>query len=207
MIHFVRDTPGEDGEGLGVASDFPDVPAPSDAKWVGEWDLHEGTCGRKYWIRHFGGPRWTVETTSIDPVEVELVGCQFSDGSIEMWVCLEGANDLEADEAPNAGGDAIAGSVRTGKHRRRQFTSTHDRVERRDPTRPLDDPGIGDLDIQASQGRCAVITAAQCGDTRSCPDCNASYRFCCRDHGVWTLEGRHDLGCRWSETGQYVGLA
>jgi hypothetical protein len=32
-------------------------------------------------------------------VEVELAGNQFSDGSVEMWVCLEGALDLNADEA------------------------------------------------------------------------------------------------------------
>jgi hypothetical protein len=50
-------------------------------------------------------------------------------------------------------------------------------------------------------------STAQCGDTRPCPDCNALFRFCCRDNGVWTLEGSHDPGCRWPAHTQHVGLS
>jgi hypothetical protein len=75
------------------------IPAPSEATRVDEWHLFQGRCGHQYWIRCFGGRSWTVETSSPDPVEVELAGNQFSDGSVEMWVCLEGALDLNADEA------------------------------------------------------------------------------------------------------------
>jgi hypothetical protein len=80
-------------------SELAQIPAPSEATWVGDWHFVEGTCGQQYWSRHFEGPRWTVQTNSIDPVEVELAGSQFSDGSVERWVCLEGALDLNVDEA------------------------------------------------------------------------------------------------------------
>lgn len=80
-------------------SELTHIPAPSEATRVGEWHFFEGSCGHQYWIRYFESRSWTVETSCSDPVEVELAGCQFSDGSIEMWVCLEGALDLDADEA------------------------------------------------------------------------------------------------------------
>lgn len=80
-------------------SDLAYIPAPSEATWVGDWNLVGGSCGQQYWARYFGGRSWTVGTTSIDPIEVELAGSQFSDGSIKTWVCLEGVLDLNADEA------------------------------------------------------------------------------------------------------------
>jgi hypothetical protein len=75
------------------------IPAPAEATSVGEWHFFEGSCGHQYWIRHFGGRGWTVETSLPGLVEVELAGNQFSDGSIDMWLCLEGdSHDLNADE-------------------------------------------------------------------------------------------------------------
>jgi hypothetical protein len=76
------------------------MPAPPEATWVGEWTFLQPSCGHQYWIRSFGGRSWTIETSSPDPIEVELAGSQFADGSIEMWIHLEGEiHDLEADEA------------------------------------------------------------------------------------------------------------
>jgi hypothetical protein len=80
-------------------TELAQVPAPPEATWVGEWDFFEGTCGHQYWTRMFGVSKWTVGTGFPDPIEVELVGSQFSDGSNYMWVCLEGALDLNADDA------------------------------------------------------------------------------------------------------------
>jgi hypothetical protein len=76
------------------------IPAPSEATWVDEWNFFQGSCGHQYWIRCFGGRSRTVETSSPDPVEVELAGNQFSDGSVKMWICLDGdSHDLNAGEA------------------------------------------------------------------------------------------------------------
>lgn len=82
-----------------AVNDLAHIPAPSVATWVDEWRFFEGSCGHQYWIRYFRGRSWTVEATSTDMVEVDLAGNQFSDGSVEMWVCLESALDLRADEA------------------------------------------------------------------------------------------------------------
>jgi hypothetical protein len=90
---------GEDGEGLRAACDFSHIPPPSEATWAGEWYFVEGSCGHQHWLRPFGSRSWTVETSSLNPVGVELAGSQFSDESVVMWVCLEGALDLNADEA------------------------------------------------------------------------------------------------------------
>jgi hypothetical protein len=80
-------------------SDLAHIPAPSEATWVGDWHRFDGPCGHDYWVRHFGGRRWTVETSSINPLEVEVAGSQFSDGTVDMWVCLESALELDTDEA------------------------------------------------------------------------------------------------------------
>lgn len=80
-------------------NDLAHIPAPSEATWVDDWCSFEIGCGQQYWLRHFRGRTWTVEACSTDAVEVDLAGNQFSDGSVEMWVCLEGAVELEADEA------------------------------------------------------------------------------------------------------------
>ncbi|GAB1813791.1 hypothetical protein [Mycobacterium sp. MUNTM1] len=99
MIHLARNAYGDDGEDSGSRSELAHIPAPPGAAWIGEWHLFEGSCGHQYWLRHFGCQRWTVGTSSIDPVEVELSGCQFEGGAVEMWVCLESALNLHADEA------------------------------------------------------------------------------------------------------------
>lgn len=81
-------------------TDLRHIPAPSEATWVGEWRFFEGSCGHQYWIRTFGVRRWTVETSSPDPIEVELAGCQRSDGSSQMWIWLDcDTHDMNADEA------------------------------------------------------------------------------------------------------------
>jgi hypothetical protein len=80
-------------------SELAHIPAPTEATSLGDWHFFEESCGHQCWVRYFGGRRWTVKTTSLDPVEIEIVGSQFSDGSIERRVCLEGALDLNTDEA------------------------------------------------------------------------------------------------------------
>jgi hypothetical protein len=100
MIHLVRDTQGEDGEGLGAVSDFSHIPAPSEATWVGEWRFFKGCCPEHQdWLRYFGGRSWTVEFFC-DHVEVEIAGAQFSDGSTDRWICVDGDyHSPSADEA------------------------------------------------------------------------------------------------------------
>jgi hypothetical protein len=75
------------------------IPGPPESAWIGEWQPFAGECGHHSWVRHFAGRRWTVDTTLQDPLEVELVGAQFSDGSTEMRVCLEGVLHLDPGEA------------------------------------------------------------------------------------------------------------
>jgi hypothetical protein len=76
------------------------IAEPPEATWVSEWEFFKGSCGHQYWIRYFGAGTWTVETSAPDPVEVRLGGSQFSDGSIELWICLDGHTcGLEVDEA------------------------------------------------------------------------------------------------------------
>jgi hypothetical protein len=89
------------------------IPTPSEATWVDEWHFFEGSCGHQYWIRHFEGSRWTVETSGPDPIDIDHAGCQLEDGSAERWILLDGALDLNAD------------SRRTGTHPRRQPMSKH----------------------------------------------------------------------------------
>ena len=81
-------------------NDFSHIPAPSEATWVGEWHLFEGSCDPNDWVRHFGGRSWTVEISGCDPVAVDIAGTQFSDGSIEKLICVDGDVPLlYADEA------------------------------------------------------------------------------------------------------------
>jgi hypothetical protein len=81
-------------------SELAQIPAPSEATWVGEWHFFEGSCGHQHWIRHFEGRSWRVETSYPDPVEIQLAGAQFSDGSIEMCIHVDGdCHGLNADEA------------------------------------------------------------------------------------------------------------
>jgi hypothetical protein len=100
MIHLVRDTTGEDGEGLGVLRDFSHIPTPSEATWVGEWHFSQGCCPEHDdWLRFFRGRSWTVEIPD-DPVEVEIAGSQFSDGSTDSWISVDGdCRVLNANEA------------------------------------------------------------------------------------------------------------
>jgi hypothetical protein len=79
-------------------SELAHIPAPPESAWVSDWHSFEGECGHHSWVRHFTGRRWTVETDLLDPTDVELVGAQFSDGSIEMCVCIDGALHLKANE-------------------------------------------------------------------------------------------------------------
>jgi hypothetical protein len=81
-------------------TDLRHILAPCEATWVGEWDFFKGSCGHQYWIRMFGVRGWTVETSSPDPIEVELAGSQRSDGRIGMGISLDGdIHGLNADEA------------------------------------------------------------------------------------------------------------
>jgi hypothetical protein len=81
-------------------SELAHLPTPSEATWVGEWDFFETRCGHQDWIRMFGVHTWTVETSFPDPIDVELVGSQFSDGGIGMGIWIHGDTDcLNADEA------------------------------------------------------------------------------------------------------------
>jgi hypothetical protein len=82
-------------------SELAHIPAPSEATWVGEWHFFEGCCSdHQDWVRYFGGRRWTVETNYSDPVAVDIAGIQFSDGSIDNWIGLDGDTPgLNADEA------------------------------------------------------------------------------------------------------------
>jgi hypothetical protein len=101
LIHLVRDTQGEDGQGLGAVSDFSHIPSPSEATWLGEWQLVEcDCCGDEEWQRYFTGRSWTVETSFPEPIEVHLSGSQYSDGSTHEWICLDGeTHDLNAEDA------------------------------------------------------------------------------------------------------------
>lgn len=80
-------------------SELAHIPAPPEATWVGEWYFFEGSCGHQYWIRHFEGRRWTVETSGPEPIDIDHAGCQLEDGSVERWILLDGALDLNADQA------------------------------------------------------------------------------------------------------------
>jgi hypothetical protein len=75
------------------------IPPPSEATWVSEWDFFEGSCGNQYWIRHFEGRRWTVETGDPEPIDIDHAGCQLEDGSVKRWISLDGALDLNTDQA------------------------------------------------------------------------------------------------------------
>jgi len=96
-----RITQGKDAQGLRAVSDFSHIPAPSEATWLGEWQLIEcDCCGDEEWQRYFTGRSWTVETSFPEPMEVHLSGSQYSDGSTDMWVCLDGeTHDLNGEVA------------------------------------------------------------------------------------------------------------
>jgi hypothetical protein len=94
-------TQGKDRQRLCAAKDFSHIQAPSEATWVGEWHFFKG-CRPEHqdWVRYFRVRSWTVETSSSDPVAVEIAGIQFSDGSIDNWIPVFGdIPGLNADEA------------------------------------------------------------------------------------------------------------
>jgi hypothetical protein len=99
MTQLGTNTQGEEHPELRVVSDFSHIPAPAEATWVGDWEHFKGNCGHSYWARFFTGLSWTIETSLPEPVEVNLAGFQYSEGFTNMWICLEGALDLDADEA------------------------------------------------------------------------------------------------------------
>jgi hypothetical protein len=100
MAQLGSNTQGEERPGLRAASNLRHVPALSEATWVGDWHWFERSCGHQYLIRHFGGRSLTVEMSFCDPVSVDIAGSQFSDGSIKMFICLDGDIPLlNADEA------------------------------------------------------------------------------------------------------------
>ncbi|BBY24134.1 hypothetical protein [Mycobacterium stomatepiae] len=74
------------------------IPVPPEATWVGEWVPYDADSVPHSWVRHFTVRKWTVDTFLQDPAEIELVGAQFPDGSIEMFICLESALYLDAGE-------------------------------------------------------------------------------------------------------------
>jgi|SRR5271165_2972375 len=100
MSHLGSNTQGEESRGLRAVSGPPHIPEPPEAAWTGEWECFKGSRGHRYWIRYFGAGTWTVDTSAPDPVEVNIAGSQFSDGSIDMWICLNGHTcGLTVDEA------------------------------------------------------------------------------------------------------------
>ena len=81
-------------------SDLSQIPVPTEAISVDEWDLFERDCGYQYWIRKFVVRTWTVETAFPVRIEVELGGFQLSDGSIELGIWIDGDTyHLSTDEA------------------------------------------------------------------------------------------------------------
>jgi hypothetical protein len=100
MTQLGPNTQGEEPQGLRVVSDLRHIAAPDEATWVGEWHFCQGSCGHQYWLRHFAGHSWTVETSFPEPIEVHIAGSQYSDASTDMWICLDGeTHDLNADDA------------------------------------------------------------------------------------------------------------
>ena len=101
MTPLSRNVQGGTRQGLREVTDFSHIPAPSEATWVGEWQLIEcDCCGDEDWQRHFTGRSWTVETTFPEPMEVHLSGAQYSDGSTHEWISLDGeTHDLNAEDA------------------------------------------------------------------------------------------------------------
>jgi hypothetical protein len=101
MSELSPNTQGEDRQGLRAVSDLQQIPAPSEATRLGEWDLIEcDCCGDEDWQRYFTGRSWTVETSFPEPIEVHLSGSQYSDGSTFEWICLDGeTHDLNAEDA------------------------------------------------------------------------------------------------------------
>lgn len=76
------------------------IPPPSEATWVSDWDFFDGSCGHQYWIRMFGVRCWTIETAASCRTEVELLGSQLSDSSVDLGVWIHGDTEsLDADEA------------------------------------------------------------------------------------------------------------
>jgi hypothetical protein len=101
MSELSPNTQGEDRQRLRAVSDFQYIPAPSEATWLGEWDLVEcDCCGDEDWQRYFTGRSWTVEMSFPEPMEVHPAGSQYSDGSTYVWICLDGeTHDLNAEDA------------------------------------------------------------------------------------------------------------
>lgn len=101
MPELGTNTQSEERPELRVLSDFSHIPAPPEATWLSEWEFFEGCCPQHQdWVRYFGGRTWTVETCAPEPIEVHVADSQFSDGSIEMWVAVDGdICGLEVDEA------------------------------------------------------------------------------------------------------------
>jgi hypothetical protein len=101
MVHLVRNTQGEDGQGLRGTNDFSHIPAPAEATWVGGWEFFEDCWGNQDWERVFGLRSWTIETTSTPSTEVELAGVQLSEGCIvDIWIWIHGdTGSLIAGEA------------------------------------------------------------------------------------------------------------
>jgi hypothetical protein len=81
-------------------TELVDVPPPSEATWVGHWKFFDGSCGHQHWMRMFGLRSWTVETIAPCRTEVELIGAQLSNSSIDLGVWIHGDTEsLDADEA------------------------------------------------------------------------------------------------------------
>jgi hypothetical protein len=40
-----------------------------------------------------------VETSGPEPIDIDHAGCQLEDGSVERWISLDGALDLNTDQA------------------------------------------------------------------------------------------------------------
>ena len=91
-------TGGGDRQRWCAVNELAHILAPSEATWVGEWRF-EGSCGHQYWIRYFRGRSWTVETSGPEPIDIDHAGCQLEDGSVERWILLDGALDLNAGQA------------------------------------------------------------------------------------------------------------
>jgi hypothetical protein len=199
---------GGDRQRRCAMNELAHIPAPSDATWVGEWEFFEDCWGNQDWERVFGLRSWTIETTSTPSIEVELAGVQLSEGCIvDIWIWIHGdIGSLTAGEATTLAAtlSRAAGEL---ERIRWQPVSTRDQAVRRTPTRPLHNPMVDDSGKQGSQEWWDAVGAVpQCGDTRPCPDCNAFFRFCSRDGGVWTREANHDQGCRWPATGHDAGV-
>jgi hypothetical protein len=82
-------------------SAYPQIPTPSGASYVSEWQFGGCEPTGPRWFRTVEAGLWTVEVFPGLSIDTWLVGTQYEDGAIAMMVSVDGDNIVlaGADEA------------------------------------------------------------------------------------------------------------